>query len=115
MEGRDSKTVRGSTGSEPPSDRQSPGSSLAERRMAVARQRRAEQRKAGAQPLAAAPAKKGGGMPLPDGTREQMEESFGANFSSVRVHADSPTEQVGAIAYTRGRDIHFGAGQYNPE
>jgi hypothetical protein len=47
-----------------------------------------------------------------------MASSFGHDFSRVRVHADAPAarsaEEVGALAYTVGRDIVFGAGQYRP-
>src|SRR5205085_5888863 len=49
-------------------------------------------------------------------TRTFMEIRFGHDFSRVRVHADSQAEQsakaVHARAYTVGRHIVFGAGQY---
>jgi hypothetical protein len=48
-----------------------------------------------------------------------MESSFGADFSHVRVHRDEraaqSAEAVNALAYTVGRDVVFGAGQYAPE
>ncbi|HVV82711.1 MAG TPA: DUF4157 domain-containing protein [Kofleriaceae bacterium] len=64
---------------------------------------------------AAAPAARGGGSPLDGDTRSDMESSFGASFGDVRIHQDGGAEQAGALAYTRGTDIHFAAGQYQPE
>ena len=59
------------------------------------------------------------GEPLHRGTRALMEPRFGADFSRVRVHTDSRAAQsarsVNALAYTIGRDIVFGAGQYAPQ
>jgi hypothetical protein len=47
-----------------------------------------------------------------------MESRFGHDFSGVRVHTDakaaSSARAVNALAYTVGRDIVFGAGQYAP-
>jgi len=44
---------------------------------------------------------------------------FGYDFSQVRVHTDSKAAEsaraVNALAYTVGRDIVFGAGQYSPQ
>ena len=44
-----------------------------------------------------------------------MEPRFGANFSGVRVHTDSSAVQMnkelGAQAFTHGRDIFYGAGK----
>ncbi|MFD0861694.1 DUF4157 domain-containing protein [Sungkyunkwania multivorans] len=60
---------------------------------------------------------KGGGAPLPDGTKQQMESGFGADFSSVRVHTDSTAVQMskglGAQAFTHGSDIYFNEGKYD--
>lgn len=59
------------------------------------------------------------GQPLDAGTRERMEPRFGRDFSNVRVHTDSraaeSAQAVDALAYTVGRDMVFGAGQYAPE
>jgi hypothetical protein len=59
------------------------------------------------------------GASLPDQVREQMERSFGADFSSVRVHADSLATSangvMGARAFTAGNDIHFAPGQFAPD
>lgn len=61
---------------------------------------------------------KGLGSPLPVGTRTVMEEQFGADFRAVRIHADSDASRtaraINAEAFTYGRDIYFGAGNYNP-
>lgn len=62
---------------------------------------------------------RGGGEPLPQSTRAYFEPRFGQDFSHVRLHrggraADS-ARSVNARAYTTGRDIVFGAGEYRPE
>ncbi len=55
-------------------------------------------------------------MPLPGNVRSAMERSFGHNFSDVRVHPESPkAKDVGARAFTQGRDIYFAPGAYQPE
>jgi hypothetical protein len=61
---------------------------------------------------------KGGGAPLQTGTREQMESSFGADFSTVRIHQGGSAVQMnrdlGAQAFTHGNDIYFNSGKYSP-
>ncbi|HSE15793.1 MAG TPA: DUF4157 domain-containing protein [Pyrinomonadaceae bacterium] len=58
------------------------------------------------------------GRPLDAGTRAWMEPRFNHDFSGVRVHTDEQAAQsaraVNALAYTVGRDVVFGAGQYAP-
>jgi Domain of unknown function (DUF4157) len=58
------------------------------------------------------------GAPLPAVTRERMERGFGADLSAVRVHADDGADRLnrdlGARAFTRGSDIYFRAGRYQP-
>ena len=58
----------------------------------------------------------GGGQPLDATTRAFMEPRFGHDFSRVRVHTDERAAEsaraVNALAYTVGRDIVFGAGQF---
>jgi hypothetical protein len=48
-----------------------------------------------------------------------MEPRFGHDFSGVRLHTDAKAvdsaQAVNALAYTVGRDIVFGTGQYAPE
>ncbi|HEY5745433.1 MAG TPA: DUF4157 domain-containing protein [Chryseolinea sp.] len=62
-------------------------------------------------------ASKGSGSPLPESTRTQMESSFGADFSSVRIHSDSAAAEMNknlnAQAFTHGSDIYFNSGKYN--
>jgi hypothetical protein len=59
-----------------------------------------------------------GGAPLDRGLRAFMEPRFGRDFGHVRVHADAAAARsaraIGALAYTAGRDIVFGAGRYAP-
>lgn len=53
---------------------------------------------------------------IPDEVKQRMEDSFGSDFSSVRVHPNSSKAPgVGALAYTQGTDIHFAPGQFKPD
>lgn len=58
------------------------------------------------------------GQPLDAGTRAFMEPRFRQDFSQVRVHTDARAAEsaraVNALAYTVGRDVVFGTGQYAP-
>jgi Domain of unknown function (DUF4157) len=58
------------------------------------------------------------GQPLDATTRTYFEPRFGHDFSGVRVHTNAEAAEsvrsVGARAYTVGRDVVFGAGQYQP-
>lgn len=57
----------------------------------------------------------GGGQPLPENVRGQMEQTFSADFSDVRIHANSEAApSVGARAFTSGNSIHFGPGEFSP-
>lgn len=60
-----------------------------------------------------------GGQPLSSEVRVFMEERFGQDFGSVRVHTDSRAAEsaraVNALAYTVSNEIVFGTGQYSPE
>ncbi len=60
----------------------------------------------------------GAGAALDRATRGRMERAIGADFGGVRVHTDGDAaranEQLGARAFTHGRDIYFGAGEYAP-
>lgn len=52
---------------------------------------------------------------LPLGVGTQMEQSFGCSFSDVTIYPDSPLAQEhGAQAVTRGNELHFGRGHYDP-
>jgi hypothetical protein len=63
-------------------------------------------------------ASKGGGSPLSEDVRGFMEPRFGADFSGVRVHtggeAVQMNQELGAQAFTHGRDVFFNQGKYNP-
>lgn len=53
---------------------------------------------------------------IPDSVKQRMEDSFGTDFSGVRVHPESSkAPEVGALAYTQGTDIHFAPGQFKPD
>ncbi|MCW7541380.1 DUF4157 domain-containing protein [Aquabacterium sp. A7-Y] len=60
-----------------------------------------------------------GGQPLPARVRRFMEPRFGADFGSVRVHADAQaalaSRNLGARAFATGNRIFFGSGQYQPD
>lgn len=60
----------------------------------------------------------GPGRPLDEDTRAFMEPRFGLGFDQVRVHTDgqagASARAVSAKAFTVGRDVVFGAGQYAP-
>ncbi|SDW55551.1 DUF4157 domain-containing protein [Paenibacillus sp. CF384] len=61
---------------------------------------------------------RGKGQPLPDRLRQQLEDSFGADFSKVSIHTDNAADdlakKVGARAFTTGNDIFFRQGEYKP-
>ena len=58
------------------------------------------------------------GRPLDPSARAIMEPRFGHDFSKVLIHADTCAAEsaraVGAIAYSIGRNVVFGAGRYAP-
>lgn len=60
----------------------------------------------------------GAGQPLSSPTRNFFETRFGADFSQVRVHDDAQgaalARSVSAHAFTYGRNIIFGEGEYAP-
>ncbi|MFA5241068.1 MAG: DUF4157 domain-containing protein [Sulfuricella sp.] len=60
----------------------------------------------------------GRGVPLPPSARGFFEPRFGRDFSAVSIHSGEPAARlarsVGARAFTLGRDIVFGAGEYAP-
>src|SRR6056297_2349155 len=52
---------------------------------------------------------------MPDKVQQKMEGSFGQDFGEVNIHKDSgQAKNMGALAYTQRKDIHFAPGQYNP-
>lgn len=56
----------------------------------------------------------GQGKPLPPAVQTKMEHALGHSFSDVRVHEGPQAKSVGALAYTRGTDLHFAPGRYSP-
>jgi hypothetical protein len=58
------------------------------------------------------------GRPLDASTREFFANRFGYDFGDVRIHDDATAAAsargVQALAYTVGKDVVFGAGQYAP-
>jgi hypothetical protein len=60
----------------------------------------------------------GHGQPLPSALRNEFEPRFGHDFSTVRLHTDqsaaASARAFNALAYTHGRDLVFGAGQFEP-
>lgn len=61
----------------------------------------------------------GGGRPLSGSERHFFEPRFGADFSSVRLHSDARAaglaRSVNARAFTLGKDVVFGAGEYSAD
>ena len=60
---------------------------------------------------------KGGGSPLPNQTKTEMESGFGSDFSKVRIHTNSNaiqmSQELGAQAFTNGNDVYFNEGKYD--
>lgn len=60
-----------------------------------------------------------GGVPMDAVTRDQMQSSFGYDFSRVHIHHDSAADrvasQVKAEAFTLKNDIFFRGGRYDPD
>jgi len=61
---------------------------------------------------------RGGGEPLPEAVRDQMEPHIGSDLSGVRIHrgtrAGDLSREINARAFTVGQDVFFGHGQYEP-
>ncbi|MBK7337611.1 MAG: DUF4157 domain-containing protein [Saprospirales bacterium] len=52
---------------------------------------------------------------LPESLVNSASEHFGSDFSDVQVHTDSQKAgDLGALAYTQGKDIHFAPNTYDP-
>ncbi len=60
----------------------------------------------------------GGGRPLDEGIRGEMEDVMGADLSAVKIHTDSQADElsrsISAKAFTTGNDVFFKAGAYDP-
>ncbi|MGE0665171.1 MAG: DUF4157 domain-containing protein [Sphingomonadales bacterium] len=63
-------------------------------------------------------AARGRGNLLPGPVRQKLEAQFGADFSGIRIHTDSAAVLLaGALkaqAFTRGNDIFFNEGKFDP-
>ena len=61
---------------------------------------------------------RGGGQAMAKNIRHPMEVAFGTDFSGVKVHTDSQSDQLNrsiqARAFTTGQDVFFRQGEYNP-
>jgi len=61
---------------------------------------------------------KNSGSPIAPDARRQMENSFGTDFSDVRVHTDNKAVQMSkalnAQAFTHKDDVYFNSGKYDP-
>lgn len=62
---------------------------------------------------------RGNGQALSDNVRKPMEQAFGTDFSGVKVHTDTQSDQlnqsVHAKAFTTGQDVFFRQSTYNPQ
>ncbi len=60
---------------------------------------------------------KGGGSPLPENTRTDMESALGADLSGVRIHTGSEaagmSKTINAQAFTHGSDVYFNEGKFD--
>jgi hypothetical protein len=61
---------------------------------------------------------RGSGQSLDPNLQAKMGQAMGANFSGVKVHTDSQSDQLNksiqAKAFTTGQDVFFRQGAYNP-
>lgn len=61
---------------------------------------------------------RGGGSVLSTKTQSDMDNSFGTDFSKVRIHTDARAAQlnqsINARAFTTGSDIFFNEGEFSP-
>lgn len=59
--------------------------------------------------------KKESNKQLPNDLSDKLENSFGQDFSNVTLHKDSQqAKKLNALAFTKGENIHFAPGQFNP-
>jgi antitoxin component HigA of HigAB toxin-antitoxin module len=53
---------------------------------------------------------------MPEEVQANMEHSFGEDFSDVQIHDNSTkAEDLGAKAFTQGKDVHFAPGEFQPD
>lgn len=62
---------------------------------------------------------KNNGNKLDASTRAEMEKGFGSDFNGVNIHTDAQavqmSKELGAQAFTHGKDIYFNEGKYNTQ
>jgi hypothetical protein len=62
---------------------------------------------------------RGSGSAMPENARGFFESRMGADFSGVKIHTGSESDQLNrsldARAFTTGSDIFFRDGEYNPD
>ncbi len=56
----------------------------------------------------------GRGTPIAPAVRQMMERAFATSFAAVTIHTGPHVRALGALAFTRGNEIHFAPGQYDP-
>lgn len=60
----------------------------------------------------------GQGEKMSKSTQREMEAGFGTNFNDVSIHTGSEAEamskELGAQAFTSGKDVYFNEGKYDP-
>lgn len=112
----DHKNLAGAVGRAARGPRAGEGQSVLRTPSAIGNQ--AMQRAVGAPPVVAETLATPG-QPLSPGVSRWLGDRFGLDLSQIRVHADSraaaSARAVEARAYTVGRDIVFGRGQFAPE
>jgi len=64
-------------------------------------------------PAATGPSAAGAGMP--EYLRASLDVAFETDLSAVRIHEDQQAPSLGALAFTRGTDVHFAPGRFEPE
>jgi hypothetical protein len=62
---------------------------------------------------------RGSGQNLDDSVRDPIEQAMGADFSRVKIHTDTQSDQLNrslhSRAFTTGNDVFFKQGEYNPQ
>ncbi|KYC36087.1 hypothetical protein WA1_40830 [Scytonema hofmannii PCC 7110] len=60
----------------------------------------------------------GSGQPIPEKTRQPLEQQFGSDFSGVKIHTNTQSDQLNksiqARAFTTGQNVFFRQGAYDP-
>ena len=63
--------------------------------------------------------KSGKGRSMSKSTQSEMESSFNTDFTDVNIHTDHDAvkmnKELGAQAFTHGKDVYFNSGKYSPE